>query len=83
MSAVSILPVGQYKELDFQGMLTTELGVAGIIAAGLVPNSASNVAASGFYSQLLNGQPALSADYDGSDVSFFDLKSFYYGCVVT
>ena len=25
--------------------------------------------------------PSISADYDGSKIKAFDLKSFYYGCV--
>lgn len=42
----------------------------------------SQYAAFGDQSALVQGQPMITANYEGSTIKFFHLKSFYYGCNV-
>jgi len=79
---VSLTTVGEYKDLYYSGQLLTNLGVAGVRLAGVIPQSGDQVSATGIQGQALAGRAALLAQYDGSETETFDLKKFYYGCVL-
>lgn len=53
-------------------------------APGLLFNTPSNAAAfsKGDVATVLQGQPSMTVNYPDSTIDHFDLKSFYYGCVV-
>lgn len=80
-SAPLLTPVGVYDSLYYATYTVAQQGVAGMVTAGIRPASGNNVAATGIASQL--GQtPAITSNYAGSNVSFFDLRQFYMGCVL-
>lgn len=78
----SMAPINLYNDLFWRGMsLVPTFGTA--TAAGLVPDTGVNMA--GFnaytdYSTLLQGAPAMTVDYDDSEIKDFELYSFAYGC---
>ncbi|KAK3055989.1 hypothetical protein LTR09_003223 [Extremus antarcticus] len=79
----AVVPVGVYNGLMHQGFVAINSNTAlfGGQVLGLRAQSNRNVA--GTDPALVNrfGPPALLAHYKTSTTSFFDLQSFYFGCV--
>ena len=71
-------PVGTYMGLSYNAFNVLEQGVAGIITAGITPQSGTQVASNGITDSVLDGVPAISPI---SPYKSFTLKSFYFGCV--
>lgn len=53
-----------------------------MFGAGVIPHTQWNVAATGIQGQLLASRATLLTDYVDSEVTSFDLKSFYYRCIL-
>ena len=80
---VAIKEIGQYLDIDFKGIfLIPTLNLPG--HPGVPPNTPSNMAGFTLVNpvSLLKGPPAMSVNYPDSTVDFFDLESFWYGCVL-
>ena len=58
-----------------------QLGVDGLIVAGIIPESSPNIAAYDGLHQLLEGEPRITSEYPGSVTEFFDFQEFYFGCL--
>lgn len=69
---------GKYKHLNFKDWEVTQIGVAGADVTGITPNTPKNVLAHGVQDDLLQGEAYVVVD----DVKSFDLKKFYFACVV-
>lgn len=80
---VAAAPINIYQDILWNGMsLVQTPGTTG--TPGVQSNSPPNYAA---YSALdlatvEQGQPSMRVNYADSTIDHFDLKSFYYGCVV-
>ncbi|KAK3080511.1 hypothetical protein LTS18_000649 [Coniosporium uncinatum] len=75
-------PINEYLDIFWNGMsLVNTVSVAGA-NPGVFPNSPSNYAAYsvGDAATVLQGQPAMTVNYQDSTVDHFDLRSFYFGC---
>lgn len=69
----------------FNGIGLIETTGAGTTVTGVIPNSEPNMAAFGPLdtTTLEQGTPSMTTVYSDSTITYFDLQSFYYGCVVT
>ncbi|KAI2475003.1 hypothetical protein Ptr902_07505 [Pyrenophora tritici-repentis] len=79
---VALTQIGQYFDLYFQGIyLVPTFNLP--IQPGVKPNTPSNMAGFNLINlATLNGPPTISTEKADSNVDFFDLESFYYGCVI-
>ncbi|KAI4203206.1 MAG: hypothetical protein LQ350_002082 [Teloschistes chrysophthalmus] len=82
--AVSPLPevnvVGVYRGLFYNAWDVVNLASP---LSGLAPHTEPNgIATSTVTAQALMGSPTLTVDFPGSTSLFFDLLSFYFGCVL-
>ncbi|KAH7014142.1 uncharacterized protein B0I36DRAFT_369131 [Microdochium trichocladiopsis] len=69
-----------YKGLDYQGFSYANVLLPGL-QPGVKPQTGSRYAVSNLITQL-GGAPTISALYDGSIISGFDLQSLYFGCAI-
>lgn len=70
-----------YKGLDYQGFSYANVLLPGL-QPGVKPQSGSRYAVSNIITQI-EGVPTITALYEGSTVSGFDLQSLYFGCAVS
>ncbi|CAA9960411.1 hypothetical protein PTMSG1_03813 [Pyrenophora teres f. maculata] len=79
---VALTQIGQYLDLFFQGIyLVPTLDLP--IQPGVKPNTPSNMAGYNLINlATLNGPPTITTQNAAGNVDFFDLESFYYGCVI-
>ena len=75
MAAEKTIPLG-YHNLNFSNFIVQPAGTAGL-AKGVVPHSGNQYAANG---PLSPGRPAFSVH--GTNATSFDLKQFWYGCLL-
>lgn len=73
-----INPIGTYMGLTYNAFNVLQQGVLGIIAAGIKPQSGTQVASNGITDSVLSGGPAI---LPASPYKSFNLKSFFFGCV--
>ena len=69
-----------YAGLNYSAFIYQSAGTDGI-AQGVVPHSQPNYAANGAFARIRAGNPTLTID--GTNVTNFDLQSFWYGCYLT
>lgn len=72
-----------YKGLQYQGFTFANTISTGGLLPGVAPKSTPNYAISNAVTESTQGTAMLTTNYiDGPTGATFDLKSFYYGCVV-
>ena len=80
-AASEIVPVNVYQEILYNGF--SGIGSAtGFKVTGIVPQSPNNEIAYGLTDipTIQQGDPEMTTVYQNSNVTFFDLTSFFYGC---
>jgi hypothetical protein len=83
LPGVAAAPINIYLDIFWQGFaLAISGGLQNI--AGVIPQSPANAAvfSNTDVPTLLQGGAAMITTYDDSTVDHFDMKSFYYGCVL-
>ncbi|KAK6506908.1 hypothetical protein TWF481_005365 [Arthrobotrys musiformis] len=79
LSVLNINYIGEYKSLYWQAMT---VGSSTLQITGVNAHSGNNVAAWSVDTILLQGTPAILADYRDSKTESFDLCGFAYGCAL-
>ncbi|KAK6534749.1 hypothetical protein TWF281_006050 [Arthrobotrys megalospora] len=79
LSVLNINYIGEYKNLYWQAMT---VGSSTLQVTGVKAYSGDNVAAWSLDTMLLQGTPAMLADYQNSKTESFDLCGFAYGCAL-
>ncbi|KAL8706258.1 MAG: hypothetical protein Q9201_000695 [Fulgogasparrea decipioides] len=69
--------VGVEKGLYFQSFVVVNTSLT---LTAVFPHSGTNEIATAVEQQDLTGTPAITSIYSGSEVRYFTLKSFYFGC---
>ncbi|KAI9706120.1 MAG: hypothetical protein M1836_005526 [Candelina mexicana] len=74
--------VNTYKLLNYSAFNFLNAGVEGAVVTGVVPQSPPICIATGINENVIAGTAQITRNYVGSKVQYFDLVSFYFGCVV-
>jgi hypothetical protein len=72
----ALQPVGEYQGLSYNGFVGLQ---AALLGTGVAPHSPNNEIVTGLPQSLLDGTAYIEAT---GDTTYFDLKSFYFGCAV-